>query len=116
MAKLGRDALLTFLPTAAGRAGGAIISSETMSDETLTHSPAPSAAETRERRRYDHVREIFEGAAALIAPFFAAANRWSNVTLDLLAYHRLREQFPELSFEEAHVLVAAVRRVRHPGR
>lgn len=86
-----------------------------MSAETLILPPALSVLETGERRRYDHVRALFDDAVALIAPFFVEENRWSGVTLDLLAYRRLRERCPELSFEEAHVLVTAVRRVQRPG-
>lgn len=74
-------------------------------------SPAPPAPATSERRRYDHVREIFAEASALIAPFFAKENRWGNSTLDHLAYRVIRDRYPELSFEEVHVLVIASRRV-----
>ncbi len=74
-------------------------------------SPAPPAPATSERRRYDHVRDIFAEASALIAPFFAKENRWGNSTLDHLAYRVIRDRYPELSFEEVHVLVIASRRV-----
>lgn len=87
-----------------------------MSAQTHTHSPAQHAPKLHERRRYDHVREIFADAARLIAPFFTEKNRWNRSTLDHLAYRRLRDRYPELSFEEVHVLVAAVRRVQHPER
>lgn len=73
--------------------------------------PAPPAPATSERRRYDHLREIFAEASALIAPFFAKENRWGNSTLDHLAYRVIRDRYPELSFEEVHVLVIASRRV-----
>ncbi len=74
-------------------------------------SPAPPAPATSERRRYDHLRDIFAEASALIAPFFAKENRWGNSTLDHLAYRVIRDRYPELSFEEVHVLVIASRRV-----
>lgn len=64
-----------------------------------------------ERRKYHHVRAIFEDACQLISPFFAKENRWGNATLDHLAYRVLRENYPELSFEEVHVLVVAAKRV-----
>jgi hypothetical protein len=69
-------------------------------------SPAPT-----ERRKYHRVREIFAEAYELIAPFFAKENRWGNATLDHLAYRVVREQYPELSFEEVHILVVASKRV-----
>jgi hypothetical protein len=64
-----------------------------------------------ERRKHHRVREIFEEAYELIAPFFARENRWGNATLDHLAYRVVREQYPELSFEEVHILVVASKRV-----
>jgi hypothetical protein len=70
-----------------------------------------ASAEPTERRKYHRVREIFEEAYELIAPFFAKENRWGNATLDHLAYRVVREQYPELSFEEVHILVVASKRV-----
>jgi hypothetical protein len=64
-----------------------------------------------ERRRYHYVREIFDEAYELITPFFAKENRWGNATLDHLAYRVVRENYPQLSFEEVHVLVMASKRV-----
>ncbi|NMG35813.1 hypothetical protein GRF61_15300 [Azoarcus sp. TTM-91] len=71
-------------------------------------------SDRQERRRYLNVREIFEEASTLVAPFFAPENRWANVTLDHLAYRVVRDHYPDLSFEEVHVLVVAARRV-HGG-
>jgi len=47
----------------------------------------------------------------LIAPFFDPANSWGNRTLDHLAYRSLRENYPDLSMEEVHVLVVAAQRI-----
>ena len=77
----------------------------------LSPALATPAASSPERRRYDHVREIFAEASALIAPFFAKENRWGNSTLDHLAYRVIRDRYPELTFEEVHVLIVASRRV-----
>ena len=74
-----------------------------------TDSPDPSVR--TERRKYHRVREIFEEAYELVAPFFAKENRWGNATLDHLAYRVVRDHYPELSFEEVHVLVVATKRV-----
>lgn len=68
-------------------------------------------AEQGERRKYHRVREIFEEAYELVAPFFAPENRWGNSTLDHLAYRVVRDRYPELSYEEVHVLVVASKRV-----
>ncbi|THF60675.1 hypothetical protein [Pseudothauera rhizosphaerae] len=72
--------------------------------------PASGAA-PGERRSYHYVREIFDQAYELIGPFFARENRWGNATLDHLAYRVLRENYPQLSFEEVYVLVVASKRV-----
>lgn len=67
--------------------------------------------DARDRRKHHRVREIFEEAVDLIAPFFDPANTWGNRTLDHLAYRSLRETYPDLSMEEVHVLVVAAQRV-----
>ncbi|MCC4116463.1 hypothetical protein LLG90_13965 [Aromatoleum toluclasticum] len=78
-------------------------------------SPATARSGLQERRSHQHVREIFVEACELITPFFARENRWGNSTLDHLAYRVLRDHYPELSFEEVHVLVVAAHRV-HSSR
>lgn len=75
-----------------------------------TSSPTLDA-DPKERRKYFRVREIFEEAVDLIAPFFDPANTWGNRTLDHLAYRSLRETYPDLSMEEVHILVVAAQRV-----
>ncbi|WP_249115666.1 hypothetical protein [Azoarcus sp. L1K30] len=72
-------------------------------------SPAAQDASS-EQRRYHRVREIFDEAYTLFAPFFARESRWANSTLDHLAYRVARERYPELSAAEVHVLVVACAR------
>ncbi|MCK9258902.1 MAG: hypothetical protein RBT39_00045 [Azoarcus sp.] len=67
--------------------------------------------EADEQRRYHRVREIFDEASVLIAPFFARESRWANSTLDHLAYRVVRDRYPELSAAEVHVLVVACSRL-----
>ena len=64
-----------------------------------------------ERRQHHRVREIFVEACEKLAPFFSPENRWGNVTLDHLAYRVVRDNYPELTSEEVHVLVVAAHRV-----
>ncbi|AWI80103.1 MAG: hypothetical protein CVU19_08180 [Betaproteobacteria bacterium HGW-Betaproteobacteria-13] len=78
------------------------------------NSPAAAHSmqeETAEQRRYHRVREIFDEASVLIAPFFARESRWANSTLDHLAYRVVRDRYPELSAAEVHVLVVACARL-----
>jgi hypothetical protein len=80
----------------------------------VTLTTAQESTLQQERRQFHHVREIFEDACQLIAPFFASENRWGNATLDHLAYRVVREHYPELAFAEVHVLVVAAKRM-HSG-
>lgn len=85
-----------------------------MPDTTMNPSApdASSALENQtERRKYHRVREIFDEAYVLIAPFFAKENNWANATLDHLAYRVVRDHYPALSAAEVHVLVVAAKRV-----
>jgi hypothetical protein len=70
----------------------------------LTDSPA-------ERRKKLELREIFEGAYALIKPFFDPANNWNGQSLQHLAFRILREHYPDLSSDDLYVFLAAAKRV-----
>jgi hypothetical protein len=75
-----------------------------------TPTPPPPA----ERRKNPQLRLIFEEAYVVIEPFFD----WGGQPLEYLAFQRLCENFPRLSHEDIHTLIAAARRVygeRHPG-
>lgn len=74
-------------------------------------APNPSSSEALERRKHLRVREVFEDAIDLIEPFFAPENQWGRHSLDHLAYRTLRDRYPELSYEEVHVLVVAAKRI-----
>lgn len=78
--------------------------------DTYPASGTPTP-EDLERRKHHRVREIFEEAVELIAPFFLPENSWGHHSLDHLAYRSLRETYPALSIEEVHVLVVAAKRV-----
>jgi hypothetical protein len=76
--------------------------------------PTPGA----ERRQNTQLRELFEQAYALIAPFYDVDQAWLGRPQTSLAYHTLRDQLPQLSAEEAHIIVVAVGRAwreRNPG-
>lgn len=76
--------------------------------------PNPSLASNTggvERRKHLRVREVFDEAITLIEPFFAPENQWGSRSLDHLAYRTLRDHYPDMSYDEVHVLVVAARRV-----
>lgn len=84
-----------------------------MADPTDPQTPP------RERRRRPELREVFDHAYAMIEPFFDPASGWGGRSLEHLAFRVLRENFPALSAEDVHVVIAAAHRVfieANPGR
>lgn len=67
--------------------------------------------ERPDRRANHELRDKFEQACRIVAPFFSADNQWSGHSLDHMAYRVLREQMPTLSQAEVHVIVVAAARV-----
>lgn len=63
-----------------------------------------------ERRQNPRLRALFEQAYELVAPFYDSAQTWAGRPLNGLAFHTLRDRMPELSEEEAHLIVVAVAR------
>lgn len=71
-----------------------------------------------ERRQNYRLRAVFETAYDLVEPFFDPAAGWGGHSLEHLAFRIIRENFPDLSSSEVHVLVVAAHRVfieRHPA-
>jgi hypothetical protein len=72
-----------------------------------------------ERRQNTRLRSIFEEAYDRVAPFLDPRQAWGGVPLERLAFRMLRDSYPELSPEEARVLVVASVRVystRNPDK
>ncbi len=81
-------------------------------------SVAPSAEGPPDRRGRPELREIFPAAYSLVEPFFDPSSGWSGRSLEHLAFRVLRENFPALSSDDVHVVIAAAHRVfidRNPG-
>lgn len=73
----------------------------------------------QERRRNPELRQLFDTAYPLVEPFLDPDNGWGGHSLEHLAFRVLRENFPQLSAAEVHVLVVVAHRVyidRHPAR
>lgn len=66
-----------------------------------------------ERRNEHHLREIFERAYELLLPFLDPKNSWGGQSTGHLAYHAVRDRFPELPAEEVRILVEACLRRGH---
>lgn len=81
----------------------------------MTGQPLPPEGE---RRQNFHLRAVFESAYDLVEPFFDPAAGWGGHSLEHLAFRVIRENFPDLSSTDVHVLVVAAHRVyieRHPA-
>ena len=66
-----------------------------------------------ERRSEQHLREIFERVYDLVLPFLDPKNSWGGQSTSRLAYHAVRDRFPELSAEAVRILVEACLRRDH---
>lgn len=77
--------------------------------ETSTQDSLPPGG--TDRRQHHRVRAVFEDALQLIEPFFAPENQWGTHSLEHLAYHALRDNYPDMSVEEVHILVVAAKRI-----
>ncbi len=72
-----------------------------------------------ERRRHPELRALFEEAYARIEPCFDPEQTWGGLPLEHFAFRMLREAYPQMSSQEARLLVGALLRVfreRHPNR
>lgn len=66
----------------------------------------------KDRRSSPELRVIFERAYVLIGPFLDPGSAWGGQAMQHLALRTLRDNFPELSMDQAHILVVAALRVR----
>lgn len=93
--------------------------SDSQERRSVTIPTNPSGAPQPDRRQNPQLRQIFDSAYAMIEPFFDPGAGWGGHSLEHLAFRVLRENFPQLSSEEVHVIVVAAHRVfieRHPQR
>lgn len=70
---------------------------------------------TRERRRDDTLRQIFEDAYRLCVPFLDPRNGIRSVPMVHQAIVKLREHYPQLDMLQVYVLVQALQRA-HTAR
>lgn len=76
-----------------------------------SESSKPSSWGGGERRSNPELRVIFEQAYVLIEPFLDPNSSWGGHAMELLALRTVRDGFPQLSVEQARVLVVASVRV-----
>lgn len=68
-----------------------------------------------ERRTQLNLRAIFPTVFETLRPFFDPANNWAGLTHEHMALRILKEQFPELSAQEAYVMVTTAKRLYATG-
>lgn len=61
-----------------------------------------------ERRVQYGLREVFEDAYKITAPFFDTAQSWGGMTMVMSARQTLSDRYPEFSKQDIAVLYAAV--------
>jgi len=82
-----------------------------MSKMDNTNSNSDGGAGNDNDRRVQHnLRQIFEGACRITAPFFDPAQSWGGSSLTMYARQTLRETYPELSQQEIAILFSGVTR------
>lgn len=69
-----------------------------------------------ERRANMELRAIFPAAFEALRPFFETSNQWEGQSHDHLAYHTLKEHFPELSTQDVFIVVTTTRRLYASGK
>jgi hypothetical protein len=72
--------------------------------------PGTEAGPAGERRTNSNLREIFEEACRVTAPFFDPAQGWGGKSLTMYARQTLRETFSNLSQQEVAILFSSVQR------
>lgn len=72
--------------------------------------------EIAERRVNSRLREIFDGACAVTAPFFDPEQEWGGMSLTMYARQALRERYPDLTQQDIAILFSAVQRYHRESR
>ena len=77
-----------------------------------TNEDAKAPWNGADRRSNPELRVIFEEAYVLIAPFLDTDNAWGGQAMQHIPLRTLRDNFPKLSVNQAHILIVAAMRVR----
>ena len=71
----------------------------------------PSQTPLAERRQHPELRTLFEEAYARVESCFDPKQTWGGLPLEHLAFRMLREAYPQMSSQDARLLVGALLRV-----
>jgi hypothetical protein len=73
-----------------------------------TQTEVQEGAAHHERRRYPHLRAIYQEARGHIDHVFHNRHDWAGSTIDYLALRIIHEHYPHLHSSEVRVLVGAI--------
>lgn len=76
----------------------------------------PETQPVAERRTNAQLRSIFPAACEALRPFFETATQWEGQSHEHLAYHTLKEHFPDLTSQDVFIVVATSRRLFASGK
>lgn len=76
----------------------------------MTTRSNEDSADTPERRNSGHLREVFDRACQITAPFFDPAQGWGGKSLTMYARQALREAYPDMLQQDVAILFSAVQR------
>lgn len=78
-------------------------------DDTNSRAGLETGGEN-DRRVQHNLRQIFDKACQITAPFFDPKQSWGGSSLTMYARQTLREEFPDLTQQETAILFSAVQR------
>lgn len=76
------------------------------SDNDTNQASPPSSPERRTNTR---LREVFDSACRITAPFFDTQQAFGGSPMNLSAQRALRENFPDIPRQDIPILLSAVR-------
>jgi hypothetical protein len=79
-------------------------------DELPEVPPLPA-----ERRTRHELRSLFPAACAALRPFFDPNTQWAGQSHEHLALRTLKEQFPQLTAQDAFLVVITAKRLFAAG-
>lgn len=78
-------------------------------DNADSRAGAEAGVDNERRSRHD-LRQIFDAACQITAPFFDTSQSWGSSSLTMYARQALREAYPELTAQEIAILYSGVAR------
>jgi hypothetical protein len=82
--------------------------------ENFDYKKAIESGDVKDRRVHHNLRQMFDNACRVTAPFFDPAQSWGGSPLTMYARQTLCDSYPELTQQEIAILFSSVVRF-HKG-